>query len=305
VQISHHKAVGQLNWGKVKTTLGMVDAAAARGLDVHSDVYPYTAGSTVLSSLFVPLWAFEGSLDKLVERLHDPETRARIVRDTQDLQLTFFDLPRWLGFFPKRWLLPVMSRLLGRSIVISSVKRQTRYEGMTIGAIAKERGRPLHEAVLDLLIEEDLGVTTIAHVMSEKDVQTVLRHPRTMVGTDGMPTRTGKPHPRTYGTYPRVLQHYVGELGLLTLEQAVHRMTGMVARKFGMKDRGVLAPGAAADLVVFDPKGIKDHATYADPRRSPEGVAHVFVNGSWSVRDGKHTGARAGTVLTKAPAAQK
>jgi N-acyl-D-amino-acid deacylase len=305
VQISHHKAVGQLNWGQVKTTLAMVDAAAARGLDVHSDVYPYTAGSTVLSSLFVPLWAFEGSLDKLVERLGDPPTRARVVRDAEDMQLAFLDLPRWLGFFPKRWLLPAMSRLLGRSLVISSVKRQTRYEGMTIGAIAKERGRSLHEAMLDLLVEEDLGVTSIAHVMSEKDVQTVLRHPRTMVGTDGMPTRTGKPHPRTYGTYPRVLQHYVGELGLLTLEQAVHRMTGMVARKFGMSDRGVLAPGAAGDLVIFDPKGIKDHATYADPRRSPEGVAHVFVNGTWTVKDGKHTGARAGTVLTKAPAAPK
>jgi len=150
-------------------------------------------------------------------------------------------------------------------------------------------------------ILDDLGVTAIAHVMSEKDVQAVLKHPRTMVGTDGLPTRAGKPHPRTYGTYPRVLQHYVGELGLLTLEEAVHRMTGMVARKLGMRDRGVLAPGAAADVVVFDPRAIKDHATYADPRRSPEGVAHVFVNGAWTVRDGKHTGARAGTVLSKAP----
>jgi N-acyl-D-amino-acid deacylase len=299
VQLSHHKAAGQLNWGKVKTTLGMVDAAVARGLDVHSDVYPYTAGSTVLSALFVPLWAFEGSLDRLVERLSDPDTRKRVVRDAEDMQLAFVDLPRWLGFFPKRWLLPAMSFVLGRSIVISSVKRQVRYEGMTIGAIAKERGRPLHEAMLDLLVEEDLGVTAIAHVMSEKDVQAVLAHPRTMVGTDGLPTRAGKPHPRTYGTYPRVLQHYVAELGLLTLEQAVHRMTGMVARKLGLRDRGVLAPGAAADVVVFDPRAVRDHATYADPRRSPDGIAHVFVNGSWSVRGGIHTGARAGTVLAK------
>ncbi|HEY3820030.1 MAG TPA: D-aminoacylase [Polyangiaceae bacterium] len=299
VQLSHHKAAGQLNWGKVKTTLGMVDAAAARGLDVHSDVYPYTAGSTVLSALFVPLWAFEGSLDRLVERLGDPATRARVVRDAEDMQLAFLDLPRWLAFFPKRWLLPAMSFVLGRSIVISSVKRQLRYEGMTIGAIAKERRRSLHEAMLDLLVEEDLGVTAIAHVMSEKDVQAVLAHPRTMVGTDGLPTRSGKPHPRTYGTYPRVLQHYVAELGLLTLEQAVHRMTGMVARKLGLTDRGVLAPGAAADVVVFDPRGVRDHATYADPRRSPDGIAHVFVNGAWTVRDGVHTGARAGTVLSK------
>jgi len=299
VQISHHKAAGQLNWGKDKTTLAMVDAAVLRGIEVHSDVYPYTAGSTVLSALFVPPWAFEGSLDRLVERLRDPETRARIIRDAQDIQLGFIDLPSWLGFVPKRWLLRPMSLLFGRSVVISSVKRQRRYEGMTIGAIARERRRPLHEAMLDLLVEEDLGVTTIAHVMSEKDVQTVLAHPRTMVGTDGMPTRDGKPHPRAYGTYPRVLQHYVRELGLLKLEEAVHRMTGMVARKLGLRDRGVLAVGAAADLVVFDPDRVRDHATYTDPRRSPDGIAHVFVNGAWTVRDGVQTGARGGTVLSK------
>jgi N-acyl-D-amino-acid deacylase len=302
VQLSHHKAAGQLNWGKVKTTLAMVDAAAARGLDIHSDVYPYTAGSSVLSSMFVPLWAFEGSVERLDARLRDPATRARIVRDVQDLQLGYVDLPAWLRFIPKRWFLPLVTAVLGRSIVISSIKRQVRYEGMTIGAIAKERKRPLHEAMLDLLAEEDFGVTAIAHVMSEKDVCTVLAHARTMVGTDGMPTRDGKPHPRAYGTYPRVLEHYVGERHLLTLEQAVHRMTGMVAAKLGLRDRGVLAPGAMADLVVFDPARVHDRATYADPRRSPEGIAHVLVNGVRAVRDGKPTGARSGAVLSK-PAA--
>jgi N-acyl-D-amino-acid deacylase len=299
VQISHHKAVGQLNWGKVKTTLRMVDDAVLRGVDVHSDVYPYTAGSTVLSQLFVPLWAFEGSLDRLVERLRDPATRARIVRDSEDMQLAFLDLPKWLSFFPKRLLLPALRFMLGRSVVISGVKHQPRYEGMTIGAFAKERRRPLHEAVLDLLLEEDLAVTTIAHVMSEKDVRTVLAHPRTMVGTDGLPMRSGKPHPRTFGTYPRVLEHYVGELHLLTLESAIHRMTGMVAQKLGLSDRGVLSPGAAADVVVLDMARLHDRATYADPRRSPDGVAHVFVNGAWTVREGKETGARRGRVLSK------
>lgn len=301
VQISHHKAAGQLNWGKVRTTLRMVDAAAARGVDVHSDVYPYTAGSTVLSSIFVPLWAFEGSHEKLEGRLRDPATRARIVREVQDLQLKFIDLPPWLSFLPKRALLAIMSRLLGRTIVLSSVGRQVRYEGMTIGDVAKERGRPLHEAMLDLLVEEDFAVTAIAHVMSEKDVRTVMAHPRTMIGTDGMPTRTGKPHPRSYGTYPRVLQHYVAEEGLLPLEQAVHRMTGMVARKLGLRDRGTLSPGSKADLVVFDPARVRDRATYADPRRTPEGFLHVMVNGAWTVQGGKHTGARAGRVLSKPP----
>jgi N-acyl-D-amino-acid deacylase len=303
VQISHHKAVGPLNWGKVKTTLAMVDAAAARGLDIHSDVYPYTAGSTVLSSIFIPLWAFEGSFDKLDARLKDPETRARVIRDAEDTQLGFMGIPRWLGFVPRSWLLAVLKQALGRTIVVSSVKRQSRYEGMTIGAIAKERGKGLHDAMLDVLAEEDFAVTTVAHVMAERDVRRVLAHPRTMVGTDGMPSRSGKPHPRAYGTYPRVLEHYVAQERLLTLEEAVHRMTGMVAAKLQLPDRGVLAAGAIADLVLFDPAVIHDRATYLDPRRSPAGIAHVFVNGVWTVRDGAHTGARAGRVLVK-PRAQ-
>jgi N-acyl-D-aspartate/D-glutamate deacylase len=153
--------------------------------------------------------------------------------------------------------------------------------------------------MLDVLSEEDFAVTSIAHVMSEKDVRAVLAHSRTMVGTDGMPMRSGKPHPRAYGTYPRVLEHYVGQERLLTLEQAVHRMTGMVARKLGLTDRGIVAPGAAADLVIFDPARVHDLATYEDPRRSPEGIAHVFVNGAWTVREGKHTGARVGRMLAK------
>jgi N-acyl-D-aspartate/D-glutamate deacylase len=191
VQISHHKAAGRPNWGKVRTTLGMVDAAAARGLDVHSDVYPYTAGSTVLSTLFVPLWAFAGSIDAMLERLRDPVIRAQIVKGAQDMQLSFVELPRALSWIPRRALLAAVSFVLGRTIVISSVKRQHRYEGMRLAALARERKKPLHEAVLDLLIEEDVAVTAIAHVMSEDDVRMVLVHPRTMVGTDGLPTREG------------------------------------------------------------------------------------------------------------------
>jgi N-acyl-D-amino-acid deacylase len=298
VQISHHKAVGQLNWGKVKRSLRLVDEAAARGLDIHSDVYPYTAGSTVLAPIFVPLWAFEGPPEELDARLKDPEKRALIIRDAEDMLLSFLDLPAWLGFL-KRLLLPVVRFFIARTIIISSVKRQTHYEGMTIGQIARERRRPLHEAMLDLLAEEQGAVTSIAHVMSENDVQRVLSHPRTMVGTDGLPTLSGKPHPRGYGTYPRIFERYVRELGLLSLEQAVFRATGMVANKLGLADRGVLRAGAAADVVVFDPAHIHDRATYADPRRSPDGIDHVFINGVWTVKNAKHTGARAGVVLAK------
>lgn len=300
VQISHHKAAGQFNWGKVKTTLGMVDDANRRGLSVHSDVYPYTAGSTVLSAMFVPLWAFEGSPERLLERLRDPGTRERIIREAKEQLLSYVELPRWLSRIPKSWLLPFIVRKLGEVVVINSVKKQRGLEGRRLGDIARERRRSLHDTVMDLLIEEETAVSAIAHVMSEADVRTVMTHPRTMIGTDGFPLKDGKAHPRTYGTYARVLEHYVGRVKLFTIEEAVHRMTGMVADKLGMRDRGVLRPGAAADLVVLDPPRVRDRATFNDPHNAPEGIRHVFVNGQWTVRDSRHTGARGGKVLAKA-----
>lgn len=300
VQISHHKAAGRFSWGKTKKTLGLVDAARADGVDVHSDVYPYTAGSTVLSAMFVPLWAFEGSQRALLERLKDPITRERIVRDSKERLLGFARLPGVLDrIVPKRLFLPILLRELGNVVVISSTKRQHHYEGKTLNEMAKMRGQDLYTAMLDLLVEEDTAVAAIAHVMDEQDVMRVLAHPHTMVGTDGFPQREGKPHPRTYGTYPRILERYVREKGLLSLEQAVHKMTGMVAYKLGLDDRGVIRKGAFADLVIFDPQRVHDRSSYEDPRQYPEGFAHVFVNGAWTVKDGEHTGARAGRVLRR------
>lgn len=301
VQISHHKAAGRFNWGKTKKTLKMVEDARRGGLDVHSDVYPYTAGSTVLSAMFVPLWAFEGSQRALLDRLQDPLVRPRIIRESKERLMRFAKLPGALDrFFPKRLLLPLLLREMSKIVVISSVKRQRHYEGKTLGEIAALRGQDLYEAMLDLLVEEETAVAAIAHVMHEDDVQRVMAHPTTMIGTDGFPQREGKPHPRTFGTYPRVLEHYVRTLGLLSLESAVHKMTGMIANKLGLSDRGVVRPGARADLVLFDPEQIEDRSSYADPRQPPGGIAHVFVNGSWTVKDGAHTGARAGRVLARA-----
>lgn len=298
VQISHHKAAGNFNWGKVKTTLGMIDDANLRGLEIHSDVYPYTAGSTVLSAMFVPLWAFEGSTDRMLERLQDPETRARIIHDAKEQLLAYVDLPKWLSRVPKKWLLPLILRKMGDMVVVNSVKKQRHYEGKRLNDIARERKKDLHDTAIDLLIEEETAVSAIAHVMSEDDVRAVMSHPRTMIGTDGFPLKDGKAHPRTYGTYPRVLSHYVNKVGLLTLEDAIHRMTGLVAQKLGMRDRGTLHEGCAADLVVFDAARIADRATFKDPHNPPEGLLHVFVNGAWTVKDGAHTGARGGRVLS-------
>lgn len=297
VQISHHKAAGRPNWGKVKETLKLVEEARARGVDVNSDVYPYTAGSTVLSAMFLPMWAFEGSHAELMGRLRNPSVRERIVSDSMARFERFFELPSWLSLIPKRLVLPIILRMLSDVVVVSSVKHQHHLEGKSLRQLSKERRRALFDTILDLLLEEEAAVVAIAHVMSEADVRRVLQHPTTMVGSDGFPMMTGKPHPRTYGTFPRVLSKYVKADGLLSLEEAVHRMTGLTAQKLGLRDRGILAPGYAADVVVFDAHTVDDQATYEEPRQPPRGLPHVFVGGAWTVRDGAHTGARAGRVL--------
>lgn len=301
LQISHHKAGGRFNWGKVQKTLKMVEDARNKGMDVHSDVYPYTAGSTVLSAMFIPLWAFEGSQDKLLERLKDPATRKRIVADANERFMKFAQLPGILDrIFPKRLILPLIIRELSKVVVVSSAKRHPEYEGKSLFDIARTRGQGVFDMILDLLVEEELAVAAIAHVMSEADVTRVLTHPTTMVGTDGFPQREGKPHPRAYGTYPRILEHYVRGQKAFSLETAIHKMTGLVAQKLGLKDRGVVREGARADLVLFDFQSVHDRATYADPRNAPDGFRHVFVNGAWTMKDGQHTGARGGRVLRRA-----
>jgi N-acyl-D-amino-acid deacylase len=299
VQISHHKAVGITAWGKVKTTLAMVDDARAEGIDVHSDVYPYTAGSTVLAATIVSPWVFEGTAEEALARLRDPAIRERLWREHCDRMVGMAKLPRALAFIPSRWVMRLVLAMAERSVVLSSLRKNPQYEGLTLREVGQRRKQPAFEAMLDVLVEEELAVLVIAHVMRERDVRTVMRHPQTMIGTDGFHVREGKPHPRLYGTYPRLLEHYVREEHVLALEDAVRRMTSLPARKLGLARRGTLAVGHAADVVVFDPGGVRDHATFRDPRRAPDGIPHVFVNGAWTVRDGKHTGARGGRVLRR------
>lgn len=183
-------------------------------------------------------------------------------------------------------------------VVIASCAVRKDWEGKSIARLVEEAGRPLVETVEQILAEEP-GATIIAHTMCEDDVRTVMRHPTTMIGSDGLPTLSGKPHPRLYGTFARVLGHYARSLGVLSLAEAVHRMSGLPARRFGLVDRGIVRSGARADLVLFDPRTVDDVATYEDPKRPPAGIAHVLVNGRFVVRDGAVTDARPGRVLRR------
>lgn len=299
VQISHHKASGHHNWGKVNKTLRMLEEARGRGLQVHSDMYPYTAGSTMLAAVIVPLWVFAAdSPEESLARLADPSLRSRIIKDAKKRLEELIVLPGPLDNLPKKPLVPVVARKMSDLIIIASVKKQKKYEGCSLREVAEMRGQPLIEALLDLLVEEEAAVTVTAHVMSEDDVRTILADPYTMVGTDGMPTLDGQPHPRAYGTYPRVLEHYVRRLQLFSLEEAVHKMTGLPAAKFGLKDRGVIREGAWADLVLFNPSEVQDRSTYASPCQFPTGYDKVWVAGELVFSEGQHTGARPGRVLS-------
>jgi dihydroorotase/N-acyl-D-amino-acid deacylase len=279
--ISHHKASGRRNWGRTEETLGLIQAARSEGTDVTVDVYPYTAGSTVLQAV-LPAWAQEGGVPAMAERLGDGLVRDRIKRE-------YADWP------------PHLENLAGSAgwdrIVISVCPGRPDMEGRTIVELASGAGRDEADFVFDLLVEQRARVLIVLHSMSEDDVTRVLASDMAMVGSDGIPV-PGRPHPRWAGTFSRVLGRYSRERRLFDLATAIRKMTSLPAERFGLRGRGVVAPGAAADLVVFDPGTVLDRATYEDPLLPPSGVRDVFVNGAAAVLGGRPTGVRAGRVLT-------
>jgi len=188
----------------------------------------------------------------------------------------------------------------GSEVVIASAPGHPEWEGQSLAELGTAWSIPAAQAARRVLDAEGFSATVVMHSMDERDVQTVMRHPTTMIGSDGIPTLSGKPHPRLYGTFARVLGHYARDLGLLSLEEAVHRMTGLAAGKFGLRDRGAVREGALADLVLFDPARIADVASYADPHHPPAGIEWVWVNGVAVVEEGRHTGARPGRALRRA-----
>jgi N-acyl-D-amino-acid deacylase len=285
VQVSHIKAAGRPNWGKVADALALIDAARADGQDVMADVYPYTASSTTLRTL-LPDWALEGGIEAMVGRLGDASVRARI---RQDLLGESAILARGLDW---------------QDIMVAYSPSRPEAQGRRLSEIAAARGQDPLDAAIDLIVAEHGKGYMILFQLDEGDLRRALGHPQVMIGSDGSAfaaegdLAAGKPHPRSYGTFPRVLARYVREQSILSLEGAVAKMTGLPARRLGLRDRGVLAPGAKADVVVLDPARIQDLATYEDPHRYAAGIDHVVVNGRVVIERGQHTGALPGRVLS-------
>ncbi len=283
-QINHHKAVGVSQWGWSARTLAMIDSANAAGLDIRHDLYPYTASSTGSSILF-PQWALAGGQDSLAARLADAAVRTRIeteMRRIMQEERAGEDLAR---------------------IQFRVVPSDRRYDGKNLGDLARDRGLAnTVETGIQLVIELQLkgGFSAIYHSMDEGDVIRIMQHPLAMIETDGDPVGYGMgfPHPRSYGAFPRVLARYVRELGVITLEEAVKKMTSMPADQVGQRERGRVHEGAFADLVVFDPVSIRDRATYTDPHQYAVGIHHMVINGEPVIREGAFTGATPGRVLT-------
>lgn len=286
-QVQHHKIVGGPQKGWSVKTLAMIDAARARGLDITLDMYPYTASSTGSSVLF-PQWSLAGGRDHFAERMASAETRRKIVAEMREI------------FINER-----ASGDLSR-VQFRTVPSNRKYDGRTLADLAKDRGlAPTIDNGVELAIELQLagGFTAIYHAIDEDDVRRIMRHPLTMFDTDGDPVGfdVGYPHPRTYGTFPRVLGRYVRDEKVLTLEDAVKRMTSMSADQIGQKERGRIADGMFADITVFDADTIADRATFEDPHQFSVGVRHVVINGVPVMRAGALTGEKPGRVL-KGPA---
>jgi N-acyl-D-amino-acid deacylase len=275
-EISHHKTAGKQNWGKCRQTLRMVDEARDKGLDITCDVYPYIAATTTLGTLLPP-WVHEGGMPQMLERLRSPENRIRIEKEIANGIAGWENYQKAAGW---------------DGILVAISRKKKEYEGKTLQDIADDKKVSPAEALFDILIETDGEILMDVFYMCEDDVSYILKHPAVMVASDSL-----KAHPRYYGTFPRVLGKYVRQDRVITLVEGVRKMTSMPAQKLGLRDRGLLAEGKCADIVVFDPNKIEDRGTFLQPQQSPVGISHVLVNGQVAVRNGKYTGTLSGQLL--------
>ncbi|MBT7186715.1 D-aminoacylase [Candidatus Bathyarchaeota archaeon] len=265
-----------------KTTLRLIEEARAKGLDITADIYPYNAGSSLLSQV-IPAWLHVGGVNTMLERLADPQVRERLSEEYKEAG--------------RDW----------DKVMVSFVKTEGNkvIEGLSILRIAEKRSQSITDAVCELLLDERAQAMNVSFWGNEEDVTTMVKHPAVMPCSDGWmhapfgPLGDGKPHPRCYGAFPRYFRRYVNEERILTLEDAIRRMTSMPAARIGIQDRGIIREGMRADITVFDAVRIKDLATYEKPHAYPVGIEHVIVNGAMTIENCEHTGALNGEILRK------
>ena len=284
VQISHYKAAGRDNWWKSGPGLELIDRARLEGLNVTADMYPYTSGNTALFML-LPDWAQEGNKAIILERLTDPALRAKM---TQDMKTTgFFRIVEW------------------DQVMICTCPMRREFEGRMIADLSSDVRKSPYDWIFDALLETNLDIQMLVFISSEENLPPQLSHSAMMICTDGIALSPkgflaqGLPHPRNFGAFPRVLGRFVREKGILTLEEAIWKMTGQPAQVLRWDDRGLVKDGYAADLVIFDPTTISDRGTFENPCQYPAGIDTVLVNGQIVVQNGIHTGARSGRVLKR------
>jgi dihydroorotase/N-acyl-D-amino-acid deacylase len=290
VEIWHLKTAYKKNWGRMPDVIKRIEAARARGLDISADVYPYTAASTALTACLPP-WALEGGTERMLERLRDAQTRERLKREIMT------DTSEWENIY-------LGSGGAGGVLISSVVHPELEgLQGKRINEIAVEQKKDELDVLFDLILADHGATSAIYFVMSEDDLRAALRAPFVSICTDSGaratdgPLSTDKGHPRGWGSYPRILSRYVRDEHLLTLEEAVRKMTGLPASRVGLKDRGLLREGAYADLTIFDPQTVRDRSTFENPNQYAEGIPYVIINGQLSVDGGQRTKSLAGRVL--------
>jgi len=282
IHLDHYKLAGPDQQGKADRSNALIEAARERGVDFTVEQYPYTAGNTLLSAVLPP-WVHAEGPDQAIEYLCGEESRDRIKRDIEGWRIEGWENQG--------------ARTGWENIVVTNINSPefAEYEGDSVADVASERDEHPIDVVCDMLVADELGVSMILHAMAEEDVRDFLTNERVNVATDSL--FGGKPHPRTFGTYPRIIGYYVREENLLTLEKAVRKMTSLPARAMGIQDRGLVREGMAADLVVFDPYVVETKATFEEPCHYPKGMPHVIVNGEFVVRDDEPTGERPGRTI--------
>ena len=301
VHVFHIKVTGQNNFGRMKEVIEIVEAARNKGIRVTADQYPYVASSTSLTGT-IPPWAQDGGTERLLARLKDPKERARIRREMENTNPSWESRSQSAGTWQNVQLAAIGRTRGGTGDAVSPNRK---YEGKRVAEAAKEAGKDPFDFVFDLLIEERGSVGCVYFIIDETDLALAMRQPWVAIGSDGSalavdgPLRAGVPHPRNFGTFPRVLGRYVRELNVIPLEEAVRKMTSLPASILGLTDRGTIKEGQWADLVIFDPATVADKATFEDPFQYPVGIDTVIVNGKVVLDEGTHTNARPGKVLKR------